>query len=278
MQPGVPAADRIFALIDQPRSIEDPPQPLKVAAPHSRLTFSGVSFSYGEGANVLHDIDLAIPHGQSLAIVGPNGSGKSTLVNLLLRFYDPCSGSLKLDGVDLREMRLNDVRGRVGLVSQQTQLFDDTVMNNIRYGSLDASDEQVIAAARRAHADRFIREDLDDGYETSVGSRGGRLSGGQRQRIALARAILRDPEILILDEATSQVDIESEQLVHQVLQDFIRGRTAIMITHRLSTLSLADRILVMESGRISDLGTHEELLTRCPLYQRLHAIGLRKSA
>jgi ATP-binding cassette subfamily B protein/subfamily B ATP-binding cassette protein MsbA len=230
------------------------------------------------GEPVLRAIDLRIPFGESLAIVGSNGCGKSTLVNLVARFYDPVEGAVRLDGVDLRACRVRELRRKIGIVTQQTVLFDDTVMNNIRYGSLHATDEQVIAAAKKAHAHRFIVEKLDEGYDTIVGERGGRLSGGQRQRIALARAILRDPEILILDEATSQIDLESEQLIHQALREFTRGRTAILITHRLSTLTLADRILVMDAGRIADLGTHQELLGRCDIYRRLHQIQFRESA
>jgi len=199
------------------------------------------------------------------------------LVNMIPRFFDPITGSVRLSDVDLRDLRRRDLRQRIGIVSQQTHLFDDTVMNNIRYGSPQASDEAVIEAARKAHADRFIVEKLSAGYSTMVGTGGGRLSGGQRQRIALARAILRDPEILILDEATSQIDIESEQLIHQALQSFVTDRTAIMVTHRLSTLTLADRVIVMESGRIVDIGRHEELLNRCALYGRLHDIHFRKT-
>jgi ATP-binding cassette, subfamily B, bacterial MsbA len=187
-------------------------------------------------------------------------------------------GAIRIDGIDLREARVRELRRKIGIVTQQTVLFDDTVMNNIRYGTPHATDEEVIAAAKKAHAHRFITEKLEDGYQMIVGERGGRLSGGQRQRIALARAILRDPEILILDEATSQIDLESEQLIHQALQEFSRGRTAIFITHRLSTLTLADRILVMDAGRVADIGTHHELLGRCEVYGRLHDLHLRASA
>jgi subfamily B ATP-binding cassette protein MsbA len=219
-----------------------------------------------------------VRYGETLCIVGPNGCGKTTLINLLPRFHDPVSGSVRLDDVDLRELRLRELRRLVGVVTQQTLLFDDTVFNNIRYGTTNATREQVIAAAHQAHAHRFIEDRLDDGYETIVGPGGNRLSGGQRQRLALARAILRDPDILVLDEATSQVDLESEQLIHQALEEFVRDRTAIIITHRLSTLELADRVLVLDSGRIADLGTHDELITRCDLYRRLHDIQFRQSA
>ncbi len=278
IQPGWPAADRIFAIIDRPPAIADPEKPQQIALPHRAISMDNVAFRYGDGPMVLSGIDIEIPFGQSVAIVGANGCGKSTLSNLIPRFHDPVAGSVCIDGVDIRQLALDDLRGRIGLVSQQTHLFDDTVRANIRYGSLDATDEQVEQAARQAHAHEFIVNRLERGYETMVGAGGGKLSGGQRQRIALARAILREPEILILDEATSQVDIESEQLVHQALTRFIRGRTAIMITHRLSTLALADRIIVMEMGQIVDQGTHAELISRCEQYQRLHDVEFRKSA
>ena len=197
---------------------------------------------------------------------------------MLSRFYDPIVGSVSLDDIDLRQFRVRDVRSQVGLVTQHTQLFDDTVLNNIRYGSPHATQAEVIEAAKKAHADQFINDKLEHGYATRVGQGGCKLSGGQRQRIALARAILRNPSILILDEATSQIDLESEQLIHNVLEQFVRGRTAIMITHRLSTLALADRILVMDAGKIVDLGRHDELLRRCEIYRRLHEIQFRQSA
>ena len=180
--------------------------------------------------------------------------------------------------IDLRELRQQELRDRIGVVTQETLLFDDTVLNNIRYGAPRARREDVIAAARQAHAHQFIEEKLDRGYDSLVGPRGGRLSGGQRQRIALARAILRDPAILILDEATSQVDLESEQLIHKVLEQFVRNRTTIIITHRFSTLALADRIVVMNAGRMLDVGTHQELLGRCDLYGRLYEIQARDAA
>ena len=278
IQAGVAACERIYPVMDREPTIVEPAEPKTTATPHHRLLFDNVAFHYQASQPVLNGVTLEIKFGETVAIVGPNGCGKSTLINMLPRFYDPVGGSIRFDDVDLREMRLRDIRKRVGLVTQQTHLFDDTVLNNIRYGSPHATDEQAIVAAKKAHADRFIMDKLEHGYDTNVGQGGSRLSGGQRQRIALARAILRDPEVLILDEATSQIDIESEQLIHQALEEFVRDRTAIMITHRLSTLRLADRIVVMEAGTIIDIGTHAELLKRCSLYSRLHEIHFKQSA
>ncbi len=216
--------------------------------------------------------------GETVAIVGANGCGKSTLANLVPRFFDPKQGAVRIDGVDVRDMRLRELRQQIGLVTQETVLFDDSVLNNIRYGAPHSSRAQVIEAAKQAHAHKFIESRLEHGYDTRVGNQGSKLSGGQRQRIALARAILRDPAILILDEATSQIDLESEQLIHKVLEQFTRNRTTIIITHRLATLALADRIVVMHEGVIVDTGSHQELVGRCDLYRRLHEIQFRQSA
>ncbi|MBL9082711.1 MAG: ABC transporter ATP-binding protein [Planctomycetales bacterium] len=278
LQRGAAAADRIYQLLDREPTVVNPAKPVNLPRHARDLVFENVSFAYTPDRPVLENVSLAIRAGETIAIVGPNGCGKSTLANLVPRFFDPTSGRVLLDGVDIRDARMQDLRGQIGIVAQETLLFDDTVLNNIRYGSPRATREQVVAAAEQAHAHRFIEEKLSAGYETVVGERGNKLSGGQRQRIALARAILRDPAILILDEATSQVDLESEQVIHRVLERFVRDRTTVIITHRLSTLALADRIVVMNAGQILDVGTHAELLGRCEFYRRLHELQFHDAA
>ncbi|HEV3339553.1 MAG TPA: ABC transporter ATP-binding protein [Pirellulales bacterium] len=272
------ASDRIYQLLDREPRIVDARQGRPLVRHRRELLFERVNFHYQPSQRVLENVDLRIAFGETIAIVGPNGCGKSTLANLIPRFFDPVSGSVRLDGIDLRDVRLRDLRSQIGLVTQETLLFDDTVLANIRYGSPSANRDDVVRAAQRAHAHRFIEEKLQSGYNTVVGQRGNLLSGGQRQRIALARAILRDPSLLILDEATSQVDLESEQVIQQVLEQFVRNRTTVIITHRMGTLALADRIVVMEAGRILDVGTHDDLLRRCSLYGRLHDIQFKEIA
>ena len=272
------ASDRVYALADRQPRIASAPNPRSLPLPLARLSFDKIYFHYLANCPVLNDIEFEIEAGETLAIVGPNGCGKSSLISLIPRFYDPTAGAVRWNGEDLRELPLKAIRERIGLVSQQAMLFDETVFDNIRYGSPQASNDQVVAAARKAHAHKFIEEVLPEGYQTVVGPSGKRLSGGQRQRIVLARAILRDPEILLLDEATSQIDVESEQLIHKTLSQFVRGRTTVMITHRLASLCLANRILVLDSGRIVDVGTHQELIDRCKVYERLHEIQFRASA
>ncbi len=278
LQRAAAASDRVYQLLDRQPKICDSASPRALPRHHRDLVFDRVSFRYSADQPVLDEIDLRIPFGETIAIVGPNGCGKSTLVNLIPRFFDPVSGSIRIDGIALSDVRLRDLRSQIGLVTQETLLFDDTVLANIRYGCPQATREQVVEAAKQAHAHKFIEQKLEAGYQTLVGQGGGRLSGGQRQRIALARAILRDPAVLILDEATSQIDLESEQLIHKVLEQFIHHRTTLIVTHRLATLALADRIVVMNSGRIADLGTHDQLMGRCDIYRRLHQIQFRETA
>jgi subfamily B ATP-binding cassette protein MsbA len=272
------AADRIFQTMDRETRVVDPPHAALLPRHHQDIVLKDVSFHYTPDQKVLDGINLRIEFGETIAIVGPNGCGKTTLASLIPRFFDPVQGTVQLDGVNLRDVKLTDLRRQIGIVTQETLLFDDTVLANIRYGTPHATREQIIAAAQQAHAHRFIEQKLERGYETVVGPQGNRLSGGQRQRIALARAILRDPAILILDEATSQIDLESEQLIQMTLEQFVRNRTAIIITHRLSTLDLADRIVVMQAGRILDVGRHDELMGRCDFYQRLYQIQFKESA
>jgi ATP-binding cassette subfamily B protein/subfamily B ATP-binding cassette protein MsbA len=278
IQQAAAAAERVYELLDRELSVVDPEDPIPLPRLTRSLRFENVSFHYHADKPVLRDVDLDVRAGETIAIVGPNGCGKSTLLQLLPRFYDPLAGRITLDGVDIRDVRLRELRHRFGLVSQEILLFNDTVASNIAYGATDTSQAAIEAAARKAHAHAFITEKLPDGYQSLVGPGGNRLSGGQRQRISLARAILRDPEILLLDEATSQIDVESEQLIHEVLKEFSRDRTTLMITHRVSMVSLADRVVVMDQGRILDVGTHAELLLRCDLYGRLCHVGYRESA
>jgi ATP-binding cassette, subfamily B, bacterial MsbA len=240
----------LYPLLDMKSQIEDPATPEKVASPHHKLEFRNVSFSYDGSHYVLRDVNLTVPYGERLAIIGPNGGGKSTLTNLLCRFFDPQKGEVTMDGVSLKKMALADLRGRIALVTQQTELFNETIMHNIRYGSWNATEEQVIEAAKRAKAHDFI-SGFADGYQTQVGPNGQRLSGGQRQRISLARAILRNAEILILDEATSQIDVDSETLIHDALAEFGDGRTMVMISHRASTLTLATKIVHVDRGHVT---------------------------
>jgi subfamily B ATP-binding cassette protein MsbA len=249
---GMAAANLLYPIIDAQSQIRDPQSPCAFPSPHHEIEFRNVHFSYDGVQPVLQDVNLRIERGEHVALVGANGSGKSTIVSLLCRFYDPQTGDIEIDGVPIREMALADLRKRIAVVSQQTELFNETVLHNIRYGRWDATEEEVIEAAKLARADEFV-SNLPQGYHTIVGANGQRLSGGQRQRIALARAILRDAEILILDEATSQIDVESERLIHDALQDIAVDRTLIMVTHRESTLALAQRIIHVENGRLLEL-------------------------
>jgi ATP-binding cassette subfamily B protein/subfamily B ATP-binding cassette protein MsbA len=249
---GMAAANLLYPLMDKEPLVVDPVSPRPLPTPHQQIEFREITFSYDGCRQVLQNVGLTIERGERLAIVGPNGGGKSTLVNLLCRFYDPQQGAVLIDGISIRDVTLKDLRGRIAIVTQQTELFNETILHNIRYGRWEASEEEVIAAAKLARADEFITQ-FPGGYQTFVGPNGQRLSGGQRQRIALARAILRNSEILILDEATSQIDVESERLIHEALADLGPDRTLIMITHRESTLSLATRIVRIENGTLEQV-------------------------
>jgi ATP-binding cassette subfamily B protein/subfamily B ATP-binding cassette protein MsbA len=269
IQAGSAAADRVFALYDRlPKVTPNASGP--TVPKHSRsVEFRNVCFSYVPGQDTLNNIDLLVRAGETVAIVGPNGCGKTTLLGLLPRFYDPDHGAVLVDGVNLRAANLRSLRKQIGLVTQDTVLFNDTIFANIAYGRPGATRAEVEEAAKQAFAHEFIVT-KPAGYDETVGDFGSQLSGGQKQRIALARAVLRDPRILILDEFTSQIDAESEAKIHQTLKEFVKGRTTFLITHRLSTLELADRIVVMDAGRVEAVGTHRELLAGCPSYQRLY--------
>ncbi|MCS6977178.1 MAG: ABC transporter ATP-binding protein/permease [Gemmatales bacterium] len=271
------AADRIFQAMDtQPKVRNDPGAPL-LPRHHESVEFRGVCFSYTPGHPVLSNVSFRVRFGETIAIVGRNGSGKTTLVGMLPRFFDPDHGSVLIDGHDIRRVNLRSLRQQIGLVSQDTILFDDTIFNNIAYGRRHASPEQVEAAARQALAHDFIVK-LRHGYQTRIGEMGGALSGGQKQRIALARAILRDPALLILDEATSAADVEVEAGIQAALRSFMKNRTTFLITHRLSMLEIADRIVVLENGRVEAIGTHQELMQCCPTYQRLQEVQSQRQA
>jgi ATP-binding cassette, subfamily B, bacterial MsbA len=269
------SAERIFDVLDTPIDVIERDDATAFDEPVKSITFDHVSFAYGDKP-VLRDVALDIAAGTRVAIVGGSGAGKTTLVSLIPRFYDPAEGHVRINGHDIASFTLASLRRQIGLVTQDTVLFNDTVANNIAYGSGASSRDDIIAAAKRANADDFITA-MPDGYDTVIGELGSRLSGGQRQRLAIARAMLRNPPIMLLDEATSALDTESERLVQAALNELMRGRTVFAIAHRLSTIIGSDLILVMEEGRVVESGRHEDLLARGGLYKKLYDLQFNEA-
>jgi subfamily B ATP-binding cassette protein MsbA len=274
IQQGLAAAKRIFEVLDTEPKIKSPENPIKSDGFRSKIEFKDVCFSYIKGKEVLHNVNLEVNSGEIVALVGPSSAGKSTLVDLLPRFYDPTSGEITINGIDLKMVDLASLRSLMGIVTQETILFNDTVWNNIAYGHNDASKGQVYEAAQTANAHQFIQQ-MSDGYQTLIGDRGVKLSGGERQRLAIARAIFKNPQILIFDEATSALDSESEILVQEAIDRMMKGRTTLVIAHRLSTVQHTDKIVVIDQGRIVQIGDHKSLVEKEGLYKKLYQMQFK---
>ncbi len=271
---GMVAARRVFEILDTPATIVNSPNPFIKNSFNEAIEFQNISFHYKTGEDVLHEVSFQVKKGEVIAIVGPSGAGKSTLMDLLVRFYDPQHGEILIDGIDIKNIELNSLRKLMGIVTQETILFNDTIRNNIAYGLENLAREQLVHAAKAANAHDFIME-MPENYQTQIGDRGVKLSGGQRQRLAIARAILKNPPILIFDEATSALDTQSEVLVQEAIERLLSGRTALVIAHRLSTIQNANKIIVLDQGKVVQEGTHTELLAQSGLYKKLYEMQFR---